>query len=131
MDDIDRIIASNRHDLEGAIGKAKGELAACRTRCRELEARILAAEAILGISAPADAPRSGPEPTLRAAMRVVLRQQSRGLPAPEIVRRQIKDRDLYRRPNGMPVDAGQIHNRVHHYPTEFIRDGGRIRLAES
>ena len=128
MDDLDRIFATNRRGLEDAIGKARRELEDCRIRCRELEDRIRAAEGVLGVTAPGFEAGSGPQPTLRAAMKVVLRDEPRGLAAPEIARRII-ERDLYRRPNGTRVDVGQVHNRVHHYPNEFIREDRRIHLA--
>ena len=127
MDDLDRFFASNRADLERAIQNARAELEVCRDRCRDLDSRIRAAEAVLGgVDRANDASR--PLPTLRAAIRLVLSEEPQGLPAPEIAHR-ITARDLYRRPNREPVDIGQIHNRVHHYPKEFIRDSGRIRLA--
>jgi hypothetical protein len=125
MTDLSNFFATNRDELQRALDKTRAEWEDCRTRCRMLEEQVRAAEALLGI---AMSPSSSPLPTLRAAMKAVLRDEPNGLPAPEIVRR-IRDQGLYARPNGTPVDVGQVHNRVHHYPHEFERANGRIHLG--
>jgi hypothetical protein len=127
MDDLARIFDSSRGKLEPAIAKARGELEECRARCQELEARIRMAEGVLALGAVGGEFRIA-QPTLRAAMAYVLRDEPEGLAAPEIARR-INEHGLYARPNGRPVDVGQVHNRVYHYPGEFLRGGRGIRLA--
>lgn len=128
MDDLARLLNASRPDFERAIAKARLELDACEARCRELGSLIETAEAVVGLE-PSGGGRGKRERTLRAAMKSVLRSAPmRRLPAPEIAA-AIRERDLYRRPNGTAVDVGQIHNRVHHYPDEFLREDGFIRLA--
>jgi hypothetical protein len=121
MTDLRAALMANRNEVEIALQAAQGELAECRRRCEELQDLIERARSLLGVqSSPALHQR-----TLHDAMELVLAEiggpmSARGL-ADEINRRA-----LYRRRDGRPVDAAQIHARVSAYSGMFVRQAGLI-----
>ena len=130
MDDLKRALVANRSDIELALESAREELSRCQARCRDIEEVSRRAEIVLGIqggTTPTGADLTQVQMPLRAAMELVLRDEPNGMPPVELTKR-IRDRGLYRRRDGGPVDVGQVHNRVHHSPETFVRDSGRIRL---
>jgi hypothetical protein len=129
VDDLRRALTANKPAVLEALKQARSDLEDCHAHCRELERLIANAEAVLGMDVDrGSAEDTAPHPTLRSAIRAVLKDAGRPLSAPEIARR-IRDGGLYHRPNGTAVDVGQIHNRAHHYPDEFVRENGRFRLG--
>jgi hypothetical protein len=120
MDDLRRLLDNRQPDLESAVAKARQELQTCRARCLELEALIARGEAAVG------SPVAPLVSSLREAIEVVLEGRD-VMRAPEIAT-EINERGMYHRPNGAPVDPGQVHNRVHHHPELFERTKDGIRL---
>jgi hypothetical protein len=130
MNELEKALASNRVAIEQSLPDAERELAECRARCQELEETIRRARLIMGgqvspALGSADRPKN-----MREAMVMILREYPAGLKAPEIAA-ELERRDWYRRRDGRPADAGQVHSYAHDFPQWFVRDSGRIRLRDA
>lgn len=104
-----------RPEVEAALDRARRELQGLDIRRRELLGEIESAEGFLGLEED-----GGDDPmTLHEAMVAVLKewQQSRVTKLAD----EIEKRGLYRRKNGKPVDAHQLHSRINRYQDLFVR----------
>lgn len=109
-----------RPDVEAALERARKELAGWERRCEELREEIKQAEAWLGLDEDHDAIelREG-QMTLHVAMETILKEW--GPTRITKLADEIDRRGLYRRKDGKPAGAHQIHARVHNYPDRFER----------
>lgn len=122
MLDLQAALLANRDEIEKALQAALQEQASLQARCADLEDWIGRARVVLGLDQP-----ERDALTLHEAMAVVLRQERAGLSAPALAD-ELNRRRLYRKKNGQPVGAGQIHARAGAYHAMFARADGRIVL---
>lgn len=111
-----------RPEMERALSRARRELEGINRRRQELLGEIERAEAWLGV----DDDRSGPDVevpngkmTLHGAMEAIIREW--GPTRITKLADEIDQRGLYKRRDGRPAGAHQIHARVHNYPDRFVR----------
>lgn len=115
--------------VEAALQDARRELASVGRRIAELEAEIKRAEGWLGLQEQIDESLAGSRMTLHAAMEALLRERG-PTPVTELAE-EIERRGLYRRKDGKPPGAHQVHARVHNYPEIFVRvSPGVVGLRE-
>ncbi len=136
MDQLERALTANRDEVLRELANAEAELDALRAREHALGRVIARARIVLGIEGQAAMPESGPGQSggrvlLHEAMIKVLRDRSNIAMTARELADAVNSSNLYRKRDGSPVDAGQIHARVHNYPHLFIREGGRIRLRNA
>jgi hypothetical protein len=136
MDYSRRALGANRDQVEDELSRAEAELDALRTRERVLKRLIARARVLLEVEAKPTISDSRPAATgdqllLHEAMIHVLRDRSNVPMSARELADDINRSGLYRKRDGSPVDAGQIHARVHNYPRLFVREGGRILLREA
>jgi len=114
--------------IREALADARTELETLRLREAELEAQIAQAEAALGTDTPA--PAGAAAMTLHDALALLLREVGDdGMTARELAD-AVNGRGLYRKRDGSPVEANQIHARTNNYSTVFEKDGPTIRLRK-
>jgi hypothetical protein len=119
-----------RPTLEAGLAAAEQELKALDSRRSELLTLIGQARAALGIAPPA---ALGVEPaehrlTLHEAIAQVLREHGNQWMTVRDLATEINQRSLYRKKDGSPVEANQVHARTKNYATLFEKDGPRVRL---
>lgn len=118
MEELAKVRERMRPEVEAALDRSRSELDALDRRRRELEAEIERAAAWLGVDLPASEPdESGM--TLHAAMAAILGEW--GPTRATKLADEIEKRGLYRRKDGKPAGAHQVHARVHNYPDIFER----------
>jgi hypothetical protein len=127
MIELREALLANREDVALALEHAEAELTACQERCSELVDLIERARLVLGLAT--HHPPGRRDLTLHAAIATILQDQGAAMTAPAIAR-EINRRSLYRRRDGRPVDAGQVHARVGSYGSLFARRDHRIALQE-
>ncbi len=112
-----------RPEVEQAVMRARSELEGLERRRRELLGEVERAEAWLGIddrgSPSTDENGGAGTMTLHAAMETVLREW--GPTRITKLAEEIDRRSLYKRRDGKPAGAHQIHARIHNYPDTFER----------
>jgi len=116
--------------IREALVEARAELASLRGREAELERQITEAERALGEEA-ADESDEGESITLHEAIAEILRSTgNEGMSGRELAD-AINRRSLYRRRDGMPVEANQVNARVNNYRDMFEKTPAGIRLRVS
>lgn len=106
-----------RKEVEEALDRARRELAGWERRCQELREEIQQAEAFLGLEE--DGGEGEGQMTLHGAMELILKEW--GPTRITKLADEIDKRGLYRRRDGKPPGAHQIHARVHNYDDMFER----------
>jgi len=100
-----------------------------RTRRAELLALIGQAKAALGLAAATTAGDAGARgPTLHDALAQVLREHGNDWRTARELADEVNERSMYRKRDGSPVEANQVHARTKSYTDLFEKDGSRIRL---
>lgn len=128
-EDLKSILESARPQLESGIAAAEAELQALEARRLELLALISQARAALG--QPGVASGGGEERlTLHEALALVLRENGNDWMTVRELTDQVNSRNLYRRRDGSPVEANQVHARTKNYPQVFDKHGSRVRLRD-
>jgi hypothetical protein len=126
---LEELLHKNRSDFLIAIKEAEKELEDLEARRRHLLQVIERGRAAIGADS-VEVASSSPEPlTLHAAMATILSNRPEGM-RPADLTREVNDRGLYRKRDGTPVDAAQVHARVGHYGQLFEKRDGRIVLKE-
>lgn len=136
MDALERALTANRVEVQQELANAEAELDALRTKTRALEVMIARARLVLDTEAQPMVPittldAAGGHVLLHEAMTQVLRDRNNMPMSARELADAVNRSGLYRKRDRSPVDAGQIHARVHNYPRLFIREGGRIRLRNA
>ena len=113
-----------RPEVEAALARARSELQGIDRRRRELLGEIERAEAWLGTEddnpeAPEKEEKTLASMTLHGAMEAILREW--GPTRITKLAEEIDRRGLYKRRDGRPAGAHQVHARVHNYPDSFVR----------
>jgi len=123
----DRLLSaleSSRGEIEAALREAEEELAALDARREELERLIRRGRAALGSDIPSR------QMTLHDALKAILEEQDdRSMTVRELAE-EVNRRGLYRKRDGSPVEANQVHARAKNYPALFIKDGPTVRLRD-
>jgi hypothetical protein len=120
-----------RPTLEEGLAAAEEELHALEARRSELLALIGQARAALGLTTPAAAEKEEPLErglTLHEAIARVLRERNNEWTSVRDLADSINERSLYRKKDGSPVEANQVHARTKNYSALFEKDGPRVRL---
>jgi HB1, ASXL, restriction endonuclease HTH domain len=131
-EDLRSILESARPQLESGLAAAESELQALEERRAGLLALISQARAALGQS-DASSPSRADERrlTLHEALALVLRENGNEPMTARELTDQVNVRSLYRRRDGSPVEANQVHARTKNYPNLFEKHGSRIRLRDA
>jgi hypothetical protein len=130
-EDLKSILESARPQLEAGLAAAESELQALEERRVELLALINQARAALGQTDVSPSSRADePRLTLHEALALVLREGGNDLLTVRELTDQVNGRSLYRRRNGSPVEANQVHARIKNYPKLFEKSGSRVRLRD-
>ncbi|HEY7208233.1 MAG TPA: hypothetical protein VH416_08320 [Gaiellaceae bacterium] len=116
-----------RAQLEAGLAEAEEELAELDARRTELLLLIARANAALGVT-PASATPSGRGLTLHAALAEVLRAGGNDWLTARELADEVNGLGLYRKRDGSPVEANEVHARTKNYTDLFEKDGSRIRL---
>jgi hypothetical protein len=132
IDELGAVVGERNEAVERVLQKIEEELAACRSRCAELEAAASRARLLLDPSAASKTEVTQvPRVTLHEAMRQVLAEAGpEGLSGPEL-RDVVVSRHLYVGRRGQPPSINQIHARARNYADLFHVEGGRFRLRPS
>jgi hypothetical protein len=69
--------------------------------------------------------------TLHEAVALVLRENGNDWTTVRELTGQVNARHLYRRRDGLPVEANQVHARTKKYAEIFEKHGSRVRLLEA
>jgi len=125
-EDLKSILEDARPQLEAGLAAAEAELQTLETRRVELLALISQARAALGESAMSGTHARGL--TLHDALALVLRENGDQWMTVRELTDQVNARSLYRRRDGSPVEANQVHARAKNYPKLFEKRGSQIRL---
>ncbi len=131
MSRLDKALEANREELEEALREAEEELAGLDRRRRHLQTLIGRARAALGVTPPNEAAnetRVDRPLTLHEAMQAVLQENNNEWIEVKELAREINRRGLYRKRDGSPVEANQIHARANNYRSWFEKNGPRVRL---
>ena len=119
-----RALEAGRGEIEAAISEAEDELLDLSRRREELERLIARAKAALGSGS------SSRQMTLHEAMKTILEEQDGRLMTVRELAQEVNRRGLYRRRDGSPVEASQVHARAKNYDKLFEKDGPRVRLLD-
>lgn len=131
LEDIRRVAAAHREELEGDLDQARHALQKHDQEGADLQRRVESLEWLLEIAVDED---DRPEPirlTLHDAMARVIQEAPQQMLRAGDIAREINRQRLYRMRDGRPVEAQQIHARVGQYPHLFVREGTFIKLADS
>jgi ABC-type transporter Mla subunit MlaD len=121
-----------RPQLEEALAQAETELErldARRAKLIELIGRARAALGVTGRSTSADTKDVRPL-TLHEALAQILREQDNAWMTARALTAEVNARGLYKKRDGSPVEANQVHARTKNYAHLFEKDGSQIRLRE-
>lgn len=130
-EDLQSILENARPQLESGIAAAEAELQALEARRLELLALIGQARAALGQTG---VPVSGADErtlTLHEALALVLRENGNGWMTVRELTDQVNTRSLYRRRDGSPIEANQVHARTKNYSSLFEKHRARVRLRDA
>jgi hypothetical protein len=122
-----------RPQLEEALAQAETDLErldARRAELIELIGRARAALGVAGRSASADTEDVRPL-TLHEALSQILREQDNASMTARALADEVNARGLYKKRDGSPVEANQVHARTKNYAHLFEKDGSQIRLREA
>jgi ABC-type transporter Mla subunit MlaD len=116
--------------LEAGLAEAQAELEQLDARRAELVALIAQANAALGLTgtAQANAAAGARGLTLHDALAQVLREHDNEWMTVRELASEVNSRRLYRKRDGSPVEANQVHARTKNYTNLFEKNGARIRL---
>jgi multidrug resistance efflux pump len=119
-----------RPRLEAGLAEAEAELEQLDARRDELLALIAQAKAALGVAGfPATVATGGARGlTLHDALAQVLRERGNEWMTVRELANEVNTRGLYRKRDGSPVEANQVHARTKNYTDLFEKDGSSIRL---
>ena len=118
-----------RPQLEAGLAEAEAELEQLDARRAELLALIGQANAALGLAVAATAGDSGARgPTLHDALAQLLREHGNDWMTARELADEVNARSMYRKRDGSPVEANQVHARTKNYTDLFEKDGSRVRL---
>jgi len=126
--DLESVLEETQRVIADAVARAKQELVELDARRAHLEQLIARAEA--GQVAKPLSTSSGKPLTLHEAIVVVLKEGGGTLTVREIAD-VVNARSLYRKKDGSPVEANQIHARTKNYTAYFDKDGPRVSLRDS
>jgi hypothetical protein len=127
-EDLKSILEDARPQLEAGLAAAEAELQALETRRLELLALISQARAALGQTGSAMSGANARGLTLHAALALVLRENGNQWMTVRELTDQVNARSLYRRRDGSPIEANQVHARTKNYPKLFEKRRSQIRL---
>ena len=122
-----------RPQFEEALAEAEAELERLDARRAELVELIARARAALGLSGTSlgvDTPGARPL-TLHEALAQVLRERGNAWMTARELADEVNSRALYRKRDGAPVEANQVHARTKNYTDLFEKDGSQIRLRDA
>jgi len=129
---LEKALEFDRAEIQAGIDEADEELRLLREKARELEQLIQKGRQVLEGGTADFAPgANGGRHTLHEAIRQVLRDRDNAPATARELADEITRRDLYRKKDGSPVEANQIHARVNNYGSMFEKVGHRIRLKEA
>jgi HB1, ASXL, restriction endonuclease HTH domain len=121
---------ANRDEIERALAVTESELAGLRQRERELEVLIARARAALGLTPVVNSTREEPRMTLHVALERILRENGNRWMTVRELADAVNETGFYKKRDGSPVEANQIHARTKNYSALFEKDRGRVRLHE-
>jgi hypothetical protein len=124
MSDLGDALERSRQMIKDALTDARNELAEVQRRQTELEQQIAEAEAALGH------PSGQSVLTLHEALAQVLRENLNQPMTAAALTDIVNGRGLYRRRDGKPVQANQVHARTKNYKDVFEKGAEGIRLRE-
>jgi hypothetical protein len=127
-ENLRRALEANRDAIEAGLAEAQQELAALRERERELERLITRARAALDEASVGPHSAPGEHLTLHEALRVVLDDAGNRWMTVRELADEVNGRALYRKRDGSPVEANQVHARTRNYEAMFEKNGPRVRL---
>jgi hypothetical protein len=122
-----------RPQFEEALAEAEAELERLDARRAELIELIGRARAALGLSGASpgvDTPGARPL-TLHKALAQVLRERGNAWMTARELADEVNTRALYRRRDGSPVEANQVHARTKNYTDLFEKESSQIRLRDA
>ena len=122
-----------RPQFEEALAEAEAELERLDVRRAELLELIGRARAALGLSGASpgvDTPGARPL-TLHEALAQVLRERGNAWTTVRELADEVNARALYRKRDGSPVEANQVHARAKNYTNLFEKDGSQVRLRDA
>ena len=121
-----------RPQLEEALAQAETDLErldARRAELIELIGRARAALGVAGRSTSVDTEDVRPL-TLHDALAQILREQDNAWMTARELTAEVNARGLYKKRDGSPVEANQVHARTKNYAHLFEKDGSQIRLRK-
>jgi hypothetical protein len=124
-DNLANALTTSRQMIEEALLDARAELETLRARQLELEDQIRQAETALG-----DGPNGSAEMTLHEAIAHLLQASGNRWMTARELSNAVTAQGLYRKRDGSPVEANQIHARTNNYVDLFEKEGANIRLRE-
>lgn len=130
MLDLKSAIEQATPTIEKALADAQDELAGLRRREGELLGLIQRAEAMLGNARVTATPNPVQQLTLHEALVRILRENGNDWLTVHELAQAVTERGLYRKRDGSPVEANQVHGRTNNYKAVFEKDGARVRLRE-
>jgi hypothetical protein len=121
-----------RPELEKALAEAETELKRLDVRRAELMHLIARAQAALGLAGTGTSTDTkGARPlTLHEALAQILRERGNAWMTARELADEVNARALYRKRDGSPVEANQVHARTKNYADLFEKDGSQIRLRD-
>ena len=124
--ELEEVLAETDRMVSDALTRAREELVALDERRTHLVAVIAQAEAMQrsGTNSPPVSTRL----TLHEAIGMVLREQDNHWMTVRELADVVNTRLLYRKKDGSPVEANQIHARTKNYEQLFEKDGPNVRL---
>jgi hypothetical protein len=125
------ILEGARPQLEAGLASAEAELHDLETRRLELLALINQARAALGQTDVLSSDAVTHRLTLHEALVLVLRDNGHDWMTVRDLTDQVNARSLYRRRDGSPVEANQVHARTKNYSAMFEKHGSRVRLHDA
>ena len=123
--ELQKALDGARPSLEAGLAEAEKELRALDERRSELLSLIGQARAALGLARQATEDR---RQTLHDAIAQVLHERGNEWMTVRDLASEINGRGLYRKKDGSPVEANQVHARAKNYSNVFEKDGPRVRL---
>ena len=129
------ILDQTRPELEAGLAAAEAELEELDARRGELLQLIARARAALGLTAvPPAVPEAGGGErglTLHEALAQVLREHGNEWMTVRELAAEVNTRGLYRKRDGSPVEANQVHARAKNYAAMFEKNGPKVRLRNA
>ncbi len=128
MHQLREALDSAKPAIEAGLEAAERERDELEDRRRDLEALISRAKSLL--EDEAEAMPFDQRPTLHGALERILREKGNDwMTVPELTA-AVNQRSLYRKRDGSPVEANQVHARTRSYSRLFEKRDGKVRLRE-